>query len=316
MKFNYLLLAMAMLFSAQAFAQNETRTILLDHEEDTANVTSLEDIIKTQEKVFSANYRKDVVSGVWKRKKHFSLSYAKTEMNGKGIEMYNTSTQKYEAMDPSYTADWAVNLKRSHTYSFHKRPIADIVSLGLEFGFIDLSANHFKGDSTYKYNSSMLGEVTVEDDKKEEFQYLPWGSEMYTFSYGMNLGPSITVAPFARCKSAGLAHIRLQAYFTVGYRASLMWMNADKKRDLNIQNNKTSPINKSYFETMENSTKLSWGHGMTTIWGLRLNWKGIAVGFEKVAGTQKYQSVEDGIYGPRKYEFSETSTRFSLIYMW
>ena len=117
MKFNHLLLAMAMLFSAQAFAQNETRTILLDHEEDTANVTSLEDIIKTQEKVFSANYRKDVVTGVWKRKKHFSLSYAKTEMNGKKIEMYDG------IKNPSYTADWAVNLKRSHTYSFHKNPL-------------------------------------------------------------------------------------------------------------------------------------------------------------------------------------------------
>lgn len=307
MKFNHLLLALAMLFSAQAFAQNETRTILLDHEEDTANVTSLEDIIKTQEKVFSANYRKDVVTGVWKRKKHFSLSYAKTEMNGKKIEMYDGTK------NPSYTADWAVNLKRSHTYSFHKRPIADIVSLGLEFGFIDLSANHFKGDSTYRYNSSVIGKVKVDDKKEIEFQYLPWGSEMYTFSYGMNLGPSITIAPFGRCKSAGLAHIRLQAYFTVGYRASLMWMNADNKKDLNP---KGTPDEKSYFETMENSTKLSWGHGMTTIWGLRLNWKGIAVGFEKVAGTQKYQSVEDGIYGPSKYEFSEASTRFSLIYMW
>lgn len=310
MKFNHLLLAMAMLFSAHAFAQNETRTILLDHEEDTANVTSLEDIIKTQEKVFSANYRKDVVTGVWKRKKHFSLSYAKTEMNGKGIEMYDGTK------NPSYTADWAVNLKRSHTYSFHKRPIADIVSFGLEFGFIDLSANHFKGDSTYKYDSRVFGEVKVDDKTVKEFQFLPWGSEMYTFSYGMNLGPSITIAPFGRCKSAGLAHIRLQAYFTVGYRASLMWMNADNKRDLNIQDDKTSNKNEGYFETMENSTKLSWGHGMTTIWGLRLNWKGIAVGFEKVTGSQKYESVESGIYGPRKYEFSETSTRFSLIYMW
>ena len=310
MKFNHLLLAMAMLFSAQAFAQNETRTILLDHEEDTANVTSLEDIIKTQEKVFSANYRKDVVTGVWKRKKHFSLSYAKTEMNGKKIEMYDG------IKNPSYTADWAVNLKRSHTYSFHKRPIADIVSFGLEFGFIDLSANHFKGDSTYKYDSRVFGDVKVDDKTEKKFQFLPWGSEMYTFSYGMNLGPSITIAPFGRCKSAGLAHIRLQAYFTVGYRASLMWMNADNKRDLNEQHEKVSPTDEGYFETMDNSTKLSWGHGMTTIWGMRLNWKGIAVGFEKVTGSQKYQSVEDGIYGPRKYEFSETSTRFSLIYMW
>ena len=313
MKLNYLLIALAMLFSTHAFAQTETRTILLDHEEDTANVTSLEDIIKTQEKVFSANYRKDVVTGVWKRKKHFSLSYAKTEMNGKGIEMYNALTEKYEAMNPSYTADWAVNLKRSHTYSFHKRPIADIVSFGLEFGFIDLSANHFKGDSTYKYDSRVFGDVKVDDKTEKKFQFLPWGSEMYTFSYGMNLGPSITIAPFGRCKSAGLAHIRLQAYFTVGYRASLMWMKADKERDVNP---KDTPDKKSYFETMENSTKLSWGHGMTTIWGLRLNWKGIAVGFEKVTGTQKYESVESGIYGPRKYEFSETSTRFSLIYMW
>lgn len=307
MKFNHLLLAMAMLFSAQAFAQNETRTILLDHEEDTANVTSLEDIIKTQEKVFSANYRKDVVTGVWKRKKHFSLSYAKTEMNGKKIEMYDGTK------NPSYTSDWAVNLKRSHTYSFHKRPIADILSFGLEFGFIDLSANHFKGDSTYKYNSNIKYEYVNEDNEKDSYNHLPWGSEMYTFSYGMNLGPSITIAPFGRCKSAGLAHIRLQAYFTVGYRASLMWMNADKKRDINPQK---ITSDKNNYETVEKSTKLSWGHGMTTIWGLRLNWKGIAVGFEKVAGSQKYESVESGIYGPRKYEFSEASTRFSLIYMW
>ena len=155
MKFNHLLLAMAMLFSAQAFAQNETRTILLDHEEDTANVTSLEDIIKTQEKVFSANYRKDVVTGVWKRKKHFSLSYAKTEMKGTDIDMYDAASEKMKKMSPIYKSDWAVNMKRSHTYSFHKRAIADVLSLGLEFGYIDLSANHYKADSTYKYNSNI-----------------------------------------------------------------------------------------------------------------------------------------------------------------
>lgn len=316
MKTRFIFFAGILLFTMHIFAQTDLHdNSVLDFEEDTTNVTSLDDIIKMQNLVYSKSFRSDVIKGIWKRKNHFSITYAQTTLSGENIDIYDATESKFKKMNYEYKSDWAANIKRSRTYAFHKNAIADMISFGLEFTSIDLSVNHFKKDSTAKYDSYITREEKNEDEQVASYHYLPWGSEMYTFSFGMNIGPSIIIAPFARLNSPGLAHIRIQGYFTVGYRGSLMLMSGDDKMDVRYPDRNKYPYSQS-FERVSDSNKLSWSHGLTTAWGIRLNWKGIAVGFEMINAKHNLSPVETKIYGHPKYKFTESSMRLSLIYTW
>lgn len=333
MKKKIFLLLLALPVAMQGFAQtDETDVKDLDFEEDTAHVTSLKDIVAMQELVYDQSYRSKVISGVWKRKKFFTVSYANTTLAGKDLLVYNPKTKEMETQDPEYKTDWAVALKRSRTFAFHKKPIANMVSFGLEFSGLDLAVNHYNKEEYYDetakkkkpeicFDSRLIDEENPGEDG--DIHYMPWGSEMYTFAYGMHLGPSITLAPFTKLNSPGLAHIRLQTYFTLGYRASLMWMRGDDAQDLNyIENHESDAWKKkmgdNYFAYKEvnGSSKISWAHGLVTTWGIRLNWKGIGFGYEITKGDYDFKSAEKKIYGSRKFKFSESSKRISLSYIW
>lgn len=325
MKKRLLLLLLALPMAFQGYAQtNETDGTNIDFEEDTTHVTSLKDIVAMQELVFDKSYRSNVISGVWKRKKAFSVSYVNTTLTGKNLMIYNPETKDMKEQSPEYKSDWAVSIKRSRTIPFHKRAIADMVSLGLEFSALDLSANHFKKAEDFVFDSRMVFTEGEDEDNyynSNERHYMPWGSDMYSFAYGMHIGPSITLAPFTKLNSPGLAHIRLQTYFTVGYRGSIMWLQGHDSCDQNFLDNKDDKRNwedneQEQFVKVSNSNKLSWAHGLVTTWGIRLNWKGLGFGYEIVKGDYDYKSFEKKVYGEGKFKFSESSQRITLSYIW
>lgn len=321
MKKKILLLLMALPLAFQGMAQTEDSNVQnIDFEEDTTRTSSLKEIISMQELVYAKNYRTKIIGSVWKRKNFLSLAYASTSLSGKGLNVYTNGAMKEQ--DTKYKTDWGLSLKRSHTAAFHKKPVAEMLSFGLEYSLLDLSVNHYAEDKDMSYNSNeTYPDENVKDDNSynsnNERHHMPWGSEMYTFAYGVHVGPSITFAPFTKLNNPGLAHIRLQTYFTVGYRVSLLWMNTDSSKDVNQPTNDYSNINEmENFTTVDNSNKLSFGHGFVTTWGIRLNWKGICVGYEIVNGNYSFKSLESKIYGSQKYKFSENSQRISLTYTW
>lgn len=314
MKLKIVLLALFTLFTMQSFAQTDIElpaNSILDFEEDTTDLTTLQDILDMQNLVYSKGFRSDVVKSVWKYKKHFSLSYVQTGLTGTDIAVYDASEKKFVPRELKLKTDWAANLKRARTYALHKKAIGNVLSFGIEYAALDLSVSHYKCDSTASYNSSVFRTEVNNEGEKSEYNGMPWGSEMYTATYGMNIGPSITIAPFARTRYAGLAHLRLQGYYTVGYRASLMWINMNDKMDENRNNNSDEN-----YKAVNKSNKLLFSHGLTMSWGVRLNWKFIAVGFEVMGTEHEYMPIEKNIYGSDKYKFTESQTRLSLIYMW
>ena len=315
MKKSFFLLCFA--FLAQlAFAQTDNTVVSqLDYEEDTLNVTSLQDIINTQELVFDKSFRNKVIQGVWKQKKYFTVSYVNYELKGKDLYLYNKKTDKYNEKDSTFKSDWAVSIKRSRTIKLHKRPISDILQFGLEFSALDLSVSHFKKNENAYFNSQLKYTVTDDEGNKNDYYYMPFGSEMYNLSYGLHIGPSITIAPFTHLNSRGAANIRLQGYFTVGYRAAFSILTNNEKNDVNFANRNTASI-KEDFEKVNDVIKCNWAAGLTTAWGIRFNWKRIGIGYEVVKGDLKYKSFSHKIFGKRKYNFSETSKRISLIYLW
>lgn len=316
MKKKIFLLLLALPMALQGFSQTDDSNVWnIDFEEDTTHVNSLNEIIAMQELVYAKSYRSNVIRSVWKRNSFFTLSYASTSLSGKGLMVYNKETGKMEKQDTKYKTDWGVSLKSSSAAAFHKKPIADVLSFGLEYSILDIAVNHYSKDKDMRFDSSKTFKVENENNYSgfDELHYMPWGSEMYTFAYGIHLGPSVTVAPFAKLKSPGAAHIRLHTYFTVGYRASFMWMKGDNEQDVNPREMVSE---RNSFETVSNSNKLSWAHGLVTTWGIRLSWKGIAVGYELINGGYNFKSLEKDIYGSDKFKFSENSQRISISYVW
>ena len=310
MKKSFFLLCFA--FLAQlAFAQTDNTVVSqLDYEEDTLNVTSLQDIINTQELVFDKSFRNKVIQGVWKQKKYFTVSYVNYELKGKDLYLYNKKTDKYNEKDSTFKSDWAVSIKRSRTIKLHKRPISDILQFGLEFSALDLSVSHFKKNENAYFNSQLKYTVTDDEGNKNDYYYMPFGSEMYNLSYGLHLGPSITIAPFTPLKSRGLANIRLQGYFTIGYRAAFSILTNNEDMDVNTDRDSED------FEKVNDVIKCNWATGLTTAWGIRFNWKRIGISYEVVKGDLKYKSFSTKIFGKNKYNFSETAKRISLVYLW
>ena len=309
MKKKIILSAFALMCAVFSYAQG---SITSDDEpgnidEDTTSVSSLDEIVKTQEMVYTKKFRDNVVKSVWKRKSSFSIAYTTTNLEG-DLRMYNPKIDAYEPepVNQKFKNDWGVTMKIATTVRFHKRPIADIVSFGLDYSLLDLSVNHYKeleGDKLYKSSETWTENI---NGKIRNPHYIPWGLQMYNFTYGMNLGPSIGIAPFARFKNPQLAHLRLHLYFNVGYRASLLLMKGNDDKDA------AQPRD----EKVKESSKLQWGHGFYTMFGLRMSWKGIGIGYELVNGSQNYKSVETEIYGSRTNKLKESSHRIVLSYIW
>ena len=313
MKKSFFLLCFACLAQLAIAQTDNTVVSQLDLEEDTLNVTSLQDIIHTQELVYSKSFRSKVIQGVWKPKKYFTMSYVNHTLNGKQLYLYDTKTKEYQKNDTTFKSDWAVSLKRSRTIKFHKRPISDILLFGLEFSAMDISVSHFKKNEGAYFNSSKKFQVEGEEEQRYYYR-MPFGSEMYNLYYGLHIGPSITIAPFAHMKSRGLANIRLQGYFTIGYRAAFSILTKNEM-DVNFVNRDDDDYRED-FEKFNDVLKCNWATGLTTTWGLRLNWKRIGIGYEVVKGDLKYKSFSTNIFGKVGYQFSETSQRVSLIYLW
>ena len=309
MKKKIILSAFALMCAVFSYAQGSVTSDdePLNIDEDTTSVSSLDEIVKTQEMVYTKKFRDKVVQNVWKRKSSFSIAYTTTNLEG-DLQMYNPDPTKdaYELVNQKFKNDWGLTMKIATTVRFHKRPIADIVSFGLDYSLLDLSVNHYKeleGDKLYKSSETWTENI---DGKIRNPHYIPWGLQMYNFTYGMNLGPSIGIAPFARFKNPQLAHLRLHLYFNVGYRASLLLMKGNDDKDA------AQPRD----EKVKESSKLQWGHGFYTMFGLRMSWKGIGIGYEMVNGSQKYKSVETEIYGSDTNKLKEASHRIVLSYIW
>ena len=307
MKDRIILSAFALMCAVFSYAQGSVTSDdePLNIDEDTTSVSSLDEIVKTQEMVYTKKFRDEVVQNVWKRKRSFSIAYTTASLEG-DLQMYNPTRDAYELVTQKFKNDWGLTMKAATTVRFHKRPIADIVSFGLDYSLLDLSVNHYKeleGDKLYKSSETWTEDI---DGKKRRPHYMPWGLQMYNFTYGMNLGPSIGVAPFARFKNPQLAHLRLHLYFNVGYRASLLLMKGNDDKDA------AQPRD----EKVKESSKLQWGHGFYTMFGVRMSWKGIGIGYELVNGSQKYKSVETEIYGSATNKLKESSHRIVLSYIW
>lgn len=116
------------------------------------------------------------------RRKYFNIGYA---------------WEKLEAVDfPSEEeSEWAAYLVWGKTFYLHKKPIANMLKIGLDFTWTDINFAKYEIDQLVEETTDYMG-MTFTGYTHQE-------ANMYRMDYGMHLGPSVTVNPVsALCVNA------------------------------------------------------------------------------------------------------------------
>lgn len=282
-------------------AQNPTppKEVVINAEEDPANVTTIADIIRSQESDKGTSvhsfYPCDKVST---KNSYINIGYNITNLVPK-YEINLGTNYNYD-LAPHFNGDWGVSMQIGHRYQLHRSPVANILWFNIDATYADLTFNHYKAEAGDRlYNSSQTWSHTSDDGTTKDYYFLPWCLEKYETDFGMSVGPSITLDPFRGKESLG--NLTFNVFYHIGYHASLMWIQNDLSKD-EYQGTASNPIN--------DNIKLLWGHGFMNSFGLNVNWRQIGLGVEKRYGYLNYQSLQQEVFGSNKYKFIDDSMKF------
>lgn len=295
-----LILSIVCLSGLKLWAQDvndNNRLTNIDWQEDSTEVVTIDDIVRTQQNITTSNFQEDHFRDVWSRKSYVNISYNSTTLSPD--EKIMTGVENGTV--PDYSSNWGVSLKAGQSYRLHKQPIGNILQFYLDYNYVDLNVNHYEQEGNGKnvYNSNAKNS---DDD-----HYIPWNLEKYEFNYGMSLGPSISVAPFTSMGSKAAHYIKFNLYYHIGYHVSLLNLVSDEKADAYT----SSSITKSEEEVRKN-TKLNLGHGLISSIGFSVSWKFIGIGYEYRSAGLKYKSLDTDKYGKKSYDFNASTSRVFL----
>ena len=302
----------AVLFPLMVFSQTPegTSSLFNEQEIDTTEFVSIEDIIKEKEEITSHANLINHFNSVWARRKFFNISYNISTLSSKDPKGYDIGLGLGEE-DLSFKSSVGVSLQQGKSYRLHKKPILNLLQFYLDYTPLDLSFNHYKsGDvSVGLYNSAAKhpeGEEVI-----EYYHNVPWNLEKYEVSYGMTLGPSITIAPFTHLKNMNALHfLKINMYYHVGYQGSVLFMSNNEKGDINPDKYSSDYEKVKNYNEMKEGLKMNWGHGLVTSFGVSMTWKNIGVGFEHRVANNKFKPVRSSAdFGSNTYKFKTTTNR-------
>lgn len=309
MKFKAFIIAVSMACACTAQAQDINSIPNLDLEEDSTGVASVSDIVKMQQEVLSNKQAGKHFQNVWKRRSFFNMSWTESKMKCDDKTIGD------------FKSDWGVTLQSGTNYRLHKKPIAKMINIALDYSWLNLNVNHIKAedptsekgiDGKYLYNSTVKKVVPGESGKTDEYYVYPWYLEKYEANYGMTLGPSITIAPFVPLGVKQLDYLKIQAYYHIGYAASFLYTLNKEEFDKNQDPPQSNADAYKDYNTMKDNLKLQWGHGMTSTFGFNIFWKRVGIGYERTTGTFKYKNFNTGDFGRDKTKFTNEYSRIYL----
>lgn len=288
-----------------AMPQAITETaVVLDQTEDTTRVTTIKDIIVTQEMVNSRNTTDAHLSNVWKRKSYFNPGFVFSKLSTReNVPLNNNENAAF-----SFKSDWGAQVELGHSYTLHRGALANMVQINLDFTYIDLTVNHYKSDKSIleKYKSTDKWGGNSSSSYQNGYDYLPWGADKYDATYGMSLGPSITIAPFIPLNIRGLHFIKFNAYYHIGYNVGVLLL--DQKRP---NRNSSTSVNTKDSNSLS-FDYLNWGHGLSTSFGVSVSWKSFGIGWETRSANLNYKPASTAEYGNSQYKLKNASNRVYL----
>lgn len=286
-------MSLALLSKGQTMTAIET--VVFDEKEDTTQITTIDNIVETQEALSSRYSNAAHYDKIWSYKSYFDIAYNDptklTPQNTIRTGLSSEVDPNFQVV-PTFESDWGASLVLGHNYGLH-RPIAGIAKFNIDYSYIDLDVNHFKpnGDKIYDYMAENNGK-----------QYFPWGMEKYEVNYGMALGASLTVAPFTMLKQRGLHFFKFNFFYHVGYHVSAMLALNKTEHYVSLPKEDFKP----------DPLTLNFGHGMTTSYGARLSWRTIGFGYEHREGKLDYMPLQTEVYGSDHYKFNTSTNRIFI----
>lgn len=112
------------------------------------------------------------------RKKFFNISYLSDKI-------------KFSEGNIGIKNNWGISLTRGRSYMLHKKPIARLISIGIDASFFDVSYSNY----TASFND--LGASDLDLGELEDFDADDLNDKMdfHKMEYSFQVGPSITITP-------------------------------------------------------------------------------------------------------------------------
>lgn len=172
------------------------------------------------------------------RRKYFNIGYA---------------WEKLEAVDfPSEEeSEWAAFITWGRTFYLHKKPIANMLKIGLDLTWTDMTIASYEVDQLVEETTDFMGMTLPVYSQRE--------ASMYRMDYGVHLGPSVTVNP--------VSALCVNAYFRY---APTFAMSMTKSGD---------------------SWDMGYGYASLFITGAAVSYKAISVGCEYRFGSTKMNVI-------------------------
>lgn len=211
---------------------------------DTTTMTTLSDIIAMESQSTINNDNTSRLRSLWSKNTYFNISYNTTEL----------SSDEFPSMTGAFHNELknklGVGIQWGQTFNFHKKPLGNVLFIGLDYTWMDLNFNQYDSDTAALY---VRGDQVLN---------MPWHHEKMSLDYGMSVGPSLTFYPFTPTHNAGAEKVRLQCYFHVGYSVG------------------GTIIKDVIDKTGDKKNRVAWGHGLFTSYGANLTWNFIGLGYE------------------------------------
>lgn len=301
---------LALAFATASYAQSvEEDTYVLDAKEDTTDVVTIKSIIKLKQNVMRRTNNSAHQKDVWSRHAFLDLTFVNEGLtpvstankDGQKLHDFVPITDVTDELNesfhnggvaPKYKSDWGISLKNGKNYALHRNPIANVVSINLDYTWIDFSAIHF---SEVKDHDGLATIEKVENGSSQSSvsYYTPFNAEKYELSYGMSLGPSLTIDPFNYMGVSQLHYLKFNVYYHIGYQGSLLFMTYPSGTDTN-------------------NMAVDISHGWNNSYGASVNWKKFGIGIEHRSIPRKFWALDSKTYKNCRYKFDTNQTRLFL----
>ena len=245
---------------------------------DTTGVMTLEQIIAQESRSKYVNDYTESLRSVWGKNTFLNLIY-NTSHKMSSDEFPSIALDRYHN---EFKPKWGVGLEWGHTYNFHKKPIGQVLFIGLDYTWMDLKFNMFE---------KIDNPIYTDDDK---LQNLPWHNEKMVLGYGMTLGPSLTFYPFTPLHKSGANKVRLQLYYHVGYGIE------------------GAMIKDAVVDGSKLKNGFAYGHGLYMSFGANLSWDFVGIGYEIRNDKEIRYKATDKTYDSGTMKMKEETNRLYL----
>lgn len=288
--------ALSFLIFSSAYAQDiKTDSIgsdIISQSEENDSKQALSDELSQIKAQLTGIEKEQQFEKIWKRKKYWKIGIG------------NPNIERTDGEPMAWNTDFSIFIQRGKTVYLHSKPIADMIKIGIDYGFMDISYAKLKlktpdisvtssstnsGDGT----SNGFDEIVSDAPTGSVFSALGVDLGMHKFEYGLHVGPSVSVNPWNA--------LIVAAYFHIMPTASGI---------------------------VEND-RFSYGFGCAMSAGLSVSYKALSVGVEGLWSSVKYRQTSfnegagddseseeglNGIFAQKDFKLKQKGPRFYVSF--